>query len=112
MDKSKLYKVTRMVYETLEKYPDTRSDDRLLIYIIYRDYCGVSANDKFANVIINKDLPSFESIRRARQKIQESNENLRGDKEAEKARLSEQETYINFSNLNLEDIIEGARKDD
>lgn len=105
---SKLKKVSQMVREVLEQYPDTRSDDRLLIYTIYRNYYGI-VNDKFVNVIMRHDLPNFESIRRCRQKIQEECEELRGDKQTEEARMNEQVEYIDFSRMNFEDLMnEGA----
>lgn len=104
----KLRKVSQMVREVLENYPDTRSDDRLLIYTIYRNYYGI-VNDKFVNVIMRHDLPNFESIRRCRQKIQEECEELRGDKQVEKVRMNAQVEYIDFSRMNLADLMnEGA----
>ena len=66
-----------MVYNELTFRPKTRDDDRLLIACVYKDYFNIR-NDSFEDVINRTDLPSFESIRRARQKLQQHHEELRG----------------------------------
>jgi hypothetical protein len=45
---------------------------------------------------MNKDLPSTETIRRTRQKIQQEFEDLRATKEVEKERMALQETWLDF----------------
>ena len=94
--KEKLRNVTQMVWYCLDRYPDTRGDDRRLIEILYDEFYGVW-DDPFYKVVNRKDLPSFETIRRARQKIQQENEDLRADKATEDLRLNVQKDYIEYA---------------
>ena len=94
--KKKLNNVTRMVWFILENYPETRSDDRKLIEILYDEFYGVW-DVPFYIAIRNKSLPSFETIRRCRQKIQEENESLRAAKEVEDERIRVQVDYIEYA---------------
>ena len=94
---SRLQKIQTQVQDILERFPSTRSNDRLLIRTMYERYYGVDYYDSFGSIMMRTDLPSFESIRRARQKIQADREDLRGDKKSEKARLEKQLDYIRFA---------------
>lgn len=62
----KIYDLSKSI---LEKYPSTRSDDKKLIWVVLGElgyiHDGVITKEDFLN------SPSFESIRRSRQKIQE-----------------------------------------
>jgi len=59
--------IKRWVRYWLENDPDCRNDDKLLIYRIMRCTTNISCSfDDF------RRIPSFETIRRVRQKIQES----------------------------------------
>lgn len=87
-----------MVEDTLVSYPETRSSDDLLIVHVYRDYYGIRA-ENFINVMVKRKamkLPSFETIRRCRQKLQEKHEFLRANEATEKARLEAQEKYLEY----------------
>lgn len=94
---SRLKTIQQMVEDILRQYPGTRSDDRELIQTLYGKYYGVDYYKPFGAVIRDKNLPSFESIRRCRQKLQEHNEDLRGNKKSEDARLTKQEEYIEYA---------------
>ena len=94
--KKRMNKVQDMVLFELEARPETRSSDRELIMAIYRDFYGVTT-DSFMKVMHRTDLPKFESIRRARQKLQETEEDLRAVPEVEQARLDLQEEYIAYA---------------
>lgn len=62
----RIYDLTKSV---LEKYPSTRSDDKKLIWVVLGELGYIHES-----VITKEDFlnsPSFESIRRSRQKIQE-----------------------------------------
>ena len=96
MEKRNLYKLSEMVRSELEQRPETRSSDRMLIHSVYRDYYGI-VNDKWSNVILNKDLPSFESIRRCRQKLQAKHEDLRAVEKIEQLRFDNQKEYIEYA---------------
>lgn len=94
---SRLKTVAKMVENILRNYPVTRDDDRELIRYLYARYYGINYYMPFGKVITNTDLPSFESIRRTRQKLQADNEELRGSKRKEDARLEAQADYIEFA---------------
>lgn len=94
---SRLKTIAQMVENILRSYPATRDDDRELIRYLYARYYGISYSMPFGKVITNTDLPSFESIRRTRQKIQSENEDLRGSKQKEKVRMDAQIDYIEYA---------------
>ena len=76
----RLRNITQMVWFILDRYPETRGNDRELIKVLYDEFYSVWS-EPFYMVMNRHDLPSFESIRRCRQKIQEENEDLRAVKE-------------------------------
>jgi hypothetical protein len=94
---SRVREVTPKVMEMLKEHPATRSNDRLLIREIYTKCYGVNPYAPFGEVVMRNDLPSFESIRRARQKVQEYCENLRAEEPVESMRIEEQREYIEYS---------------
>lgn len=94
---SRVREVTPKVVDMLKNNPATRSNDRLLIREIYTKCYGVNPYAPFAEVMMRKDLPSFESIRRARQKVQEYCEDLRAEEPVESIRIAEQEEYIEYA---------------
>ena len=93
---SRMQKVTAMVWWCLERYPETRSSDRKLILYIYSEFYGVY-NQPFNQVIERSDLPSFESIRRARQKIQAEIEEFRAEKPVEDVRIAKQVEFLDYA---------------
>ena len=105
MSLEKMKTLPEKVHWILTMYPDTRDDDKLLIYIIYKEYYGIR-QETFLEVIRRDDLPSFESIRRCRQKTQEQCEYLRGTKRTQEKRLNAQETYIDFAQTDLTAFLE------
>ena len=94
---AKIITIHQMVESILRQYPGTRDDDRELIQTLYGKYYGVDFYKPWGSVIKDKNLPSFESIRRCRQKLQEQNEDLRGSKKSEEARLNKQEEYLEYA---------------
>lgn len=94
---SRVREVTPKVFDTLKTYPETRSDDKELLLKVYTKYYHVFLAEPFYKVMRRKDLPSMESIRRARQRIQEYYPDLRASEPAESIRIAEQEDYINYS---------------
>ena len=99
MDRS-MRSITQKVWWCLENYPCTRSSDRSLILHVYQVFYGVFTTP-FYKVMDDTDLPSFESIRRARQRIQEEHEELRADKPVEDVRIAKQEEYIEYARKEL-----------
>lgn len=74
----RLRKIEERVTEILERCPETRKDDWLLLKEFYDEYFDTN-NMYFATVCENHDLmdlPSFESVRRCRQKIQAKRKDL------------------------------------
>lgn len=99
MDRS-MRNITQKVWYCLQNYPETRSSDRSLILHVYQVFYGVFTTP-FYKVMDDTDLPSFESIRRARQKIQAEVEELRAVKPVEDVRIAKQEEYIEYSREEL-----------
>lgn len=69
-------KITEIVRELLEKKPELRDNDNLLMSKIWKDQANIL---NFFQRFESGKLHSPESIRRARQKLQEENEHLRGE---------------------------------
>lgn len=81
----------------LNKYPKARDDDYLLWAIFLFMNNIVKEEEKFYEVITKakaNKLPSYESITRARRKVQEKEPNLRGKAYAQ--RKKEEATYHDF----------------
>lgn len=97
---SRVREVTPRVLDILKKYPETRSDDRKLFVRVYQSY-GANIAAPFCEVVTDPDLPSFESMRRARQKIQNYCEDLRAEEPVESIRIAEQEDYIEYNREEL-----------
>ena len=78
-------KLEEQVETVLNKYPDTRDNDQMLISLVWMNTVGKDRLKKMSGwdlltMLSRKQLPNPESIRRSRQKLQENNEDLRGDK--------------------------------
>ena len=69
-------KINQIVRELLEKKPELRDNDNLLMSTIWKDQANIL---NFFQRFESGKLHSPESIRRARQKLQEENDNLRGE---------------------------------
>ena len=96
MATDRLRNLTQKVWWCLDRYPETRADDRELVKVLYDEFYSVW-NEPFYMVMNRKDLPTFESIGRCRRKIQEENEDLRADKETENIRLEAQIDFIEYA---------------
>lgn len=80
-------KYKEYVLEQLIKNPETRNDDKLLIRNIVRDKYGTTD----INELLKYDGNMFEGIRRARQKVQETNPKLRANKNVRRMRAHMEE---------------------
>ena len=94
----KILKVEERVRKILVHNPRTRNDDNLLIYeylSTYHDINNVSDKELLLN---SKQLgiPSFETITRARRKVQEKHPELK-DEETAHYRKLEEEKYKEFA---------------
>ena len=97
---SRVRDVTPKVIDILKRDPEARKDDKLLFLQVYQSY-GADVTAPFWMVLMDKRLPSFESIRRARQKVQQYCEDLRAEEPVESIRIAEQEDYIDYSREEL-----------
>ena len=96
MTKEELKTIEQKVLYELENCPMTRNSDKILVSMVYMDFYNMTNETPFVDVMLSK-LPNYESIGRARRKIQETREDLRGDYNIEAERLSNQEAYIEYA---------------
>lgn len=85
------------VKQILMENPATRDDDMLLYGIFLQKYMMVSMTESFYYVCQtarSRKLPSYESISRARRKVQEQEPSLRGT--ARRRRKAEEEVYHEY----------------
>ena len=90
---ARVRQVTSQVEKILEEMPETRGDDRELILQVYARYYDVWLGDRFYKIMRKKYLPPFESIRRARQKIQAKRPDLRANEDVDAIRKMEELEY-------------------
>lgn len=94
LDNQKLVQVSELVEKVLEKYPETRTNDNLLIYRVLIENNNSLANKSFAEVMRSTEM-SFESITRARRKIQQERPELK-DETITTYRYEQETIFRNF----------------
>ena len=97
---NKLYKVEDIVYQVLKEVPEARKDDFVLVAEVYNKIQPLIFNVSFNQVMLaHKELglPYFESISRARRRLQSIFEELRPSKEVQEARNEEQLIYREYA---------------
>lgn len=101
MKLERLKNIERVVEEILRKDELARKDDCYLILEVIRRYYPFEVGKTFASVMFNAKSKgvSFESITRARRKIQKKYPELKVEEVAE-IRDAEQEEYIKYSKEN------------
>lgn len=75
--------ITLQVKTILENYPATADDNSILCRLFYKINYGIenyTTVSEFFDRIVNKEMPSIETICRVSRQIQEKNVNLRGEK--------------------------------
>lgn len=85
-----MIKVQDFVKKSLETYPKLRDNDvRLVATYYYNNIPNINEMSaiEFLEVMVNGNLPSPDTITRARRKIQEKHPELRGVKYEEKQKL-------------------------
>lgn len=99
--KTNLYKVEDIVKKVLEKYPDSRNNDDVLIFRVYKEINeDVMIRELFCEVLLNRkkyNLPSYKSIERCRRKLVKEYPELKPVEEVQKARDKEENNYINYA---------------
>lgn len=95
---AELKDIKELVKKALEERKETRDSDFRLVCWVYHDIDPYLMEMSFAKVMWNHHelgLPSFETIRRARQKLQHDHPELRG--ESYEKRMEKQTEYIDFN---------------
>lgn len=95
-----LFKMEDVVRDILSWNPNTRDDDFILIYEVYKVINPQMLSKRFDEILMlhkHYGLPSFESIRRTRQKVQQQNPNLRASEKMKDLRRINEEYYKYFS---------------
>lgn len=95
--KKELLSVTETVREILKERPAARDSDETLFCMVYYKlgYDFRLPFYKIMEAIQQSKLPTLESIRRCRQKLQQHYPELRGKKY--QARMAEEEPYIEYA---------------
>lgn len=65
----------QIVEKTLKYHPETRTDDKLLILQVW-ERCGFHLSVNQRKAFLGKELPSTETIRRTRQRLQQEGKYL------------------------------------
>ena len=91
----RIMSITDIVLKVLEGVPEARDNDELLRFKVHAEQRKVIRAqgyplDDYARLCINRKFASHESIRRARQKLQELHQELKGDTSRERKRLAEE----------------------
>lgn len=92
------FSLENIVYTVLLKNKQTRKDDFILVLEVIREYCPSLIEMKIKDIMLEHKelgLPSFESITRARRKVQKGHPELI-DKDAKKIRKELQKEYKNY----------------
>ena len=100
MNKAKELKTTtNLVKHILETVPETRNSDTLLYYRVCDAIDSKSLGLSFGYVLLSMNelkLPGFETVRRSRQKIQQTHPELAG-KEVEAYRMMNEEVFREYA---------------
>lgn len=97
----KLKNLESMVLKIMQRYEATRSDDFVLIYVVYREIAihkeicfNMPLTDSFCDMMMNHKkygFPSFESVTRTRRKIFETHPELKPKKITKERKKAEEE---------------------
>lgn len=99
---NKLETIEKHVKKILDKDTRARKDDMYLYYIYCTKY-GVLNEKAFVQLFYNKNfrkeynVPVFESVSRARRKLQQEYEYLRPEKSVQEARTNREADYIRYA---------------
>ena len=95
-----IYNVEKVVENVLRQYKDTRSDDFVLIYRVFKEIDeNIAVRLPFHEIMLNHKeykLPAIASIMRARRKIYQKYPYLKPEK-VTKLREAKEEEYIEYS---------------
>lgn len=98
---NRLYQTEGTVKKVLTEYSDSRNDDFILIYRVYKEINEEAVlRELFFEVMMNHTkycLPSFESITRARRKVMNKHPELKPVERVVKARKEEELNYREYA---------------
>ena len=94
---NELKAISKIVESILNDDPKARDDDRYLYLQIVKQMKPSTEFEPFAFVIMDKSLPTPETVRRARQKVQEQNPYLQASPTVSGMRLLKEEEYKEFA---------------
>lgn len=95
-----LKKVESVVKAVLTSHPDARDDDFILINRAYAHFKFDVGSTYFDDIMTKHKayhLPSFESITRARRKLQAEYPELRASRQAQAVREQEQQSFRDYA---------------
>lgn len=96
---NKLPKTIQLVKAILEKYPETRDDDNLLWAKVLEAVNFDSSDMTLSFVLENVKrygLPSFQTVSRARRKVQQDHPELKGTARIQQKRKEQEQKYREF----------------
>lgn len=98
---NKIFKTEEIVEKVLREYEDSRNDNFILIYRVYREINeDLVLRELFFEVMMNHTrygIPSFETIVRCRRKLMNEYPELKPIKEVEEARKEEEILYMEYA---------------
>lgn len=93
----KIGEISKIVERILNNDPMARNDDRYLYLEVVREIKPSVLYEPFAMAYMDKDLPSTETVRRSRQKVQEQNPNLGADSDVVAMRDIKEQEFFEFA---------------
>lgn len=98
---NKLYKVEGLVEKVLREYPDTRDDNFVLVFRVYKEINEEAVlRELFLQIMLyHKEygFSSFEGIVRARRKLIKQYPELKPNRKVEKLRDKEEMNYFDYA---------------
>ena len=97
--KKEFKRANALVLKILEENPKTRNSDNLLYLIFLETVHPGITKQSIATILLNLEslgLPCFETIRRARQKIQAEREDLKADEAVQDFRTEREIAFREF----------------
>lgn len=88
-------KIYNLVKEILTEYPPARDNDDILVCEFYRSI-GVNIERPFRVIILNRSLPTVESITRMRRRVQEDCIELRASEFTQRRRARKTDDVLEF----------------
>ena len=92
-----LYSLQDIVQEVLEEDKHARESDHYLYLQVLGKVLKGSQNRTIEEILTNPNLPKFESVSRARRKIQQKCPNLRASKQVEEEREHNEEAFREYA---------------